>query len=126
MPTAHDITSRRDIEQLVDTFYARVRQDGLVGPIFDEVAHVDWTVHLPKMYDFWESVLFGAATFKGNPLGVHLALARLTPLTAEAFDRWVGLFHASVDDLFIGPMAHEAKLRATRIAFTMRDHVGAV
>ena len=66
-----DITDRRDIACLVNVFYDRVRDYGLLGPIFDDVAHVDWTTHLPSMYDFWESVLFGACAFKGTPLVVH-------------------------------------------------------
>ena len=120
-----DITSRADIERLVNAFYERVRRDELIGPIFNEVARVDWAAHLPKMYDFWESVLFGTARFKGQPLAVHLALARLTPLTTRDFDRWLSLFHATVADLFAGEVADEIGIRATRIASTMRYHVGA-
>ena len=59
-----DITDRRDVACLVNVFYDRVRDDRLLGPIFDDVAHVDWATHLPRMYDFWESVLFGTSTFK--------------------------------------------------------------
>ena len=120
-----DIESRDEIVLLVDAFYHRVRADQLIGPIFEDVARVHWDSHLPKMYAFWESILFGTATFKGNPLAVHSALARLTPMTAREFDRWVALFHATVDDLFAGPVADEAKLRATRIAFTMQHHLAA-
>jgi hemoglobin len=118
-----DITDRRDVACLVNVFYDRVREDGLLGPIFDDVAHVDWATHLPRMYDFWESVLFGTATFKGTPLVVHRALARQTPLTGEAFDRWVALFQTTVDDLFMGTMADYAKSSAVRIAATMEHHV---
>jgi truncated hemoglobin YjbI len=81
-----DIADRRDVACLVNVFYDRVRDDGLLGPIFDDVAHVNWATHLPRMYDFWESVLFGTATFKGMPLIVHRALARRTPIKPEAFD----------------------------------------
>ena len=95
----------------------------LLGPIFDDVAHVDWATHLPRMYDFWESVLFGTATFKGTPLVVHQALARHAPLTAEAFDRWVALFQTTVDDLFSGTMADHAKKSAARIAATMEHSI---
>lgn len=119
-----DIASRGDIARLVNTFYDRVRGDELIGPIFDDVARVDWAAHLPKMYDFWESVLFGKAGFKGNPLAVHRALARLTPLTSREFSRWVLLFHGTVEDLFEGPVAEEAKHRAARIALTMQYHIG--
>jgi hemoglobin len=118
-----DITDRRDVACLVNVFYARVRDDRLLGPIFDDVAHVDWATHLPRMYDFWESVLFGTATFKGRPLTVHQELARRTPLTAGAFDRWVVLFQMTVDDLFTGTMADYAKKSAVRIAATMQNNI---
>lgn len=120
-----DLASRSDIARLVNVFYDRVRADDLLGPIFDDVAHVDWVEHLPKMYDFWESVLFGTAVFKGNPLAVHTALARLAPMTHREFDRWVGLFQATVDDLFTGIVADEAKTRAARIAFNLQHHIRA-
>ena len=120
-----DITDRRDVACLVNVFYDRVRDDGLLGPIFDDVAHVDWATHLPRMYDFWESVLFGTATFKGTPLVVHRALAQHTPLTNEAFDRWVALFQATVDDLFSGSVANQAKDSAVRIAATIEQRLTA-
>ncbi len=120
---AADITAREDIVRLVDTFYDRVQQDGLLGPIFNDVAQVDWAAHLPKMYDFWEAVLFGRAVFKGNPLAVHYALALKTPIGRREFDRWVELFHATVDELFDGEVAEMARLRASRIALTMQHHL---
>jgi hemoglobin len=120
-----DIRSREDIVRLVDAFYDRVRADTLLGPIFDEVARVDWATHLPKMYAFWDSVLFASAGFKGNPLAVHRALARRTPLTGVEFSRWVGLFVETVESLFEGPMAEEAKARAARVAMVMQHHIAA-
>jgi hemoglobin len=137
LASPHDLASRDDVVRLVDAFYDRVRADALLDPIFDGVAHVDWAVHLPKMYAFWESVLFGATGYKGNPLAVHRALARQTPegpaaargsegvLTAHEFARWLELFHASVDELFAGPIAEEAKGRASRIAVVMQHHIAA-
>ena len=118
-----DITSRHDIVRLVDSFYDRVRADDILAPIFDDVARVDWAGHLPKMYAFWDAVLFGTAGFKGNPLGVHLQLAQLTPLGSREFGRWIELFHDTVDALFSGPMADEAKARASRIAIVMQHHI---
>ena len=118
-----DIASRADIVRLVDNFYARVQADDLIGPIFNDVAQVDWSAHLPKMYAFWESVLFGTTGFKGDPLGVHLSLSRRTTLTSHEFDRWVNLFQETVDELFAGEMAVGAKLRAVRIAVTMQNHI---
>jgi hemoglobin len=120
-----DLTSRADIVRLVNAFYDRVRLDVILSSIFDGVARVDWEVHLPKMYDFWESVLFGRAAFKGNPLMLHRQLARRTPLTSTEFNRWIQLFQTSVDELFVGPCADEAKLRASRIALVMQHHIAA-
>lgn len=121
----NDIASRADIERLVDGFYARIRTDDRLGPIFNEIARVDWAEHLPKMYDFWTSVLFGTAGFKGNPLFVHRVLARATPLSRAEFDRWIALFHETVDALFSGPMAGQAKQRAVHIAVVMQHHIDA-
>jgi hemoglobin len=120
-----DLTDRKDIVRLVDAFYDRVRADPTLGPIFDGVAHVDWGRHLPKMYDFWESVLFGTIGFKGDPLVAHRDLARRTPLTTVEFGRWLQLFHGSVDVLFAGPRAEGAKMRASRIASVMLGHIAA-
>lgn len=120
-----DLTSRADIERLVDAFYDRVRSDELLAPIFDDIARVNWTAHLPRMYDFWESVLFGGTAFKGNPLAVHRQLAKKATLSATEFGRWIVLFHDTVDALFAGPTAEEAKARAVRIAATMQFHIDA-
>jgi hemoglobin len=125
MSNRSDIRSRDDIVRLVDAFYERVRADALLGPIFDEVARVDWATHLPKMYAFWDSVLFASAGFKGNPLAVHRALARRTPLTDVEFSRWVDLFVETVESLFEGPVAEEAKARAARVAMVMQHHIAA-
>ena len=122
--TRADLTTRADVVRLVDSFYDRVRADDLLGPIFDEVARTDWARHLPTMYDFWDTVLFGSATYHGRPLGVHVALSARVALGEPEFTRWLGLFMANVDALFTGRMAEEAKLRAGRIAAVMLHHVG--
>jgi hemoglobin len=124
-PARHDIASRNDIVRLVDTFYAAVRRDAMLGPIFDDVAKTDWAAHLPKMYDFWQTVLFGMAIgFRGDPLAIHLDLASRVYLGPDEFQRWLGLFHRTIDDLFDGPVADDARQRATRIASVMLHHVG--
>ena len=121
-----DIASRTDIERLVNHFYGLVRQDEILGPIFNEVARVDWDRHLPKMYAFWDKVLFGVPGFQGNPLAAHLALATRTPLGAREFDRWLELFRTSVQALFRGSVADEAVERAVRIAAVMQQHLALV
>jgi hemoglobin len=118
-----DIASRTDIERLVDGFYARVQTDAVLGPIFNGVAATDWARHLPKMYAFWDGVLFATPGFRGNPLAVHLALGKKVELGQAEFDRWLTLFHETVNELFAGPMADEAKARAMRIAAVMQHHL---
>jgi hemoglobin len=70
-------------------------------------------------------VLFSRATFKGDPLFVHRDLARRTPLTSRGFDRWLALFHATVDDLFAGRVADHAKRSATRLAVALENNIAA-
>ena len=114
-----DIHNREDIIQLVDTFYGMVQENNKIGPIFTEVAKVDWVHHLPKMYDFWESILFGKAIYKGNPMLVHFALNDKTSLQTAEFETWKTIFFNTVDDLFEGPNAELIKQKAQSIADLM-------
>jgi hemoglobin len=120
---AGDITSRADLESLVDAFYARVRADEILGPIFDDVAHTDWDRHLPRMYDFWDAVVFGAGSFSGNPLAIHRELASRVALGGGEFGRWLSIFHQTVDERFAGRRAEEIKATASRIAAVMQHHI---
>lgn len=120
-----ELSDRNDVVRLVNVFYDRVQADPILGPIFNDVAHVDWATHLPLMYDFWDSVLFTAGTFHGNPLAVHRGVSRLAPLTEREFGRWLELFVSTVDDLFIGEMADHAKQAAMRIATALEERLRA-
>lgn len=104
-PASQDLTCRADIIRLVDAFYERIRGDEKLGPIFNEVAHVNWEAHLPKMYDFWDTVLFRAGTFRGNPLAAHARLVSVADMSKASFDHWLELFTATVNDLFQGTNA---------------------
>lgn len=115
----NDIHNRADITLLVDTFYGKVQQNGKIGPIFTDVAKVDWAHHLPKMCDFWESILFGQAIYKGNPMLVHFALNDKTPLHTEEFETWKNIFFNTVDDLFEGENADLIKQKAQSTADLM-------
>lgn len=114
--TMKAIENRSDIELLVNIFYQKVRADSLVGRIFDDIAHVNWDTHLPKMYDFWENILFGTANYHGNPMMPHLRLGLITPLTAIHFERWKLLFFETIDENFEGELAMQAKQRAEHIS----------
>lgn len=115
-----DITNRADIQQLVDTFYTRVRADETIGYLFNEVAQVNWEQHLPRMYDFWENIVFQTVGFTGNPMTAHMQLHQKSPLSQAHFDRWLQLFLSTVDELFEGEKAELIKQRALSIATMMR------
>lgn len=114
-----DIGSREDIVKLVDTFYERVRRNKTIGPIFNDVAKVNWEAHMPRMYDFWSGMLLGDNSYTGNPMTPHIQLSKRTPMTDTEFSEWLSLFTDTVDDLFEGEIAQEAKTRAENIARLM-------
>lgn len=103
--TLPDLTDRDDIVVLVNRFYDRIREDDRLGPVFNEVVKVHWETHLPKMYDFWDTVLFRAGTFRGNPLAAHAKLVPLTDMGRGTFEHWLTLFRATVAELFEGQNA---------------------
>jgi len=114
-----DLESLEDIKLLVDTFYGKVQQNKVIGYIFSDVAHVNWQHHLPIMYNFWDSVIFGSATYKGNPMSKHIALNQKETLTETHFAEWLRLWKLTVDELFEGHKAEEIKERATDIQSLM-------
>jgi hemoglobin len=111
-----DLAGRPEIELLVNTFYDRVRTDEVLGHIFDKVAQTNWQTHLPKMYAFWETVIFRSGGYTGNPLAAHAKLVPLTNMGREQFDRWLTLFRGTVDDLFVGEHAEHIKSCAEDMA----------
>jgi hemoglobin len=115
----NDIINREDIILLVDTFYTKVQQNSEIGPIFTDIAKVNWSHHLPKMYDFWETILFGKAIYKGNPMLTHIALNQKATLQTQEFEVWKGLFFSTVDELFEGENAETIKQKAQSIADLM-------
>jgi len=118
-----DIHDRKDIIVLVDTFYGKVQKNNLIGPIFTDIAKVNWSHHLPKMYDFWETILFGKAIYKGNPMLTHIALSQKATLQNQEFETWKGIFFSTVDELFEGENAETIKQKAQSIADLMHFKV---
>jgi len=106
------ISSREQVIKIVDSFYAKVRKDELIGPIFTEQAKVDWDEHLPKLYNFWEDLLSGSDNYHGRPFPPHLKFN----LKIETFERWLKLFVETIDENYTGLKADEMKARAIRIA----------
>ncbi|MBK8610731.1 MAG: group III truncated hemoglobin [Chitinophagaceae bacterium] len=116
----NDITSRKDIELLVDEFYRKIRTDDMIGFIFVNIAKVNWEKHLPVMYDFFENVLFYTGGYTGNPMLLHKHINQLFPLTDSHFNRWLLLFDTTVAELFGGERAELVKQRARSIATVMQ------
>jgi hemoglobin len=113
-----DIETKADIQIFVDAFYAKMPSDDLVGHVFMDVAHVDFSKHLPKMYDFWEMLLMDGKNYQGAPMRPHLEINQKLPLTPAHFARWLQLFYATLDEHFEGPKTEDAKLKARNIADT--------
>lgn len=121
-----DILGRADILRLVNAFYAKVRADEPLGHVFDEVAKVNWETHLPKLYDFWDTVLFRAGTFRGNPIAAHMKLIDQADLSWPMFERWLELFRATVDELFVGENAGHIVRCAEDMAKVIHSKIHAI
>ncbi|MFC6266795.1 group III truncated hemoglobin [Frigoriflavimonas asaccharolytica] len=114
-----NLETREDVEFLVNTFYEKVGKDETIGFFFNDVAKVNWDSHLPKMYQFWETLLFGKASYKGNPMAKHFPINELQAMEKHHFDHWLQLWTATVDENFEGENAEAAKTKASNIANLM-------
>lgn len=115
-PRGCDLDDEVEIAELVRRFYADVAQDDLLGPMFNEVARVDWSEHLPKLTAFWCRALLSQPGYQGNPYRAHLDVHAQRPFTRAHFERWLELFHDHVDLGWSGPKAEHAKALARRVA----------
>lgn len=113
------LETRQDIEDLVNGFYLRVQGDDKIGFFFTDVAKVDWSHHLPKMYSFWETLLFGQISYKGNPMAIHFPINAEVPMEKFHFEQWIALWTATVEENFSGEMADLAIYKAKNIANLM-------
>lgn len=108
------------IRAVVDDFYARIRQDPMLGPVFE--AHIqDWGPHLAKMYGFWSTVLLGDRQYKGNPFEKHLAMPELS---AAHFRRWLNLFAETLETHCSAPDRAAWEATARRMGFAMASRLG--
>lgn len=113
---AADLASRAAIHDLVVDFYREVAQDDVLGPVFGEVAEVDWSRHIPKLIDYWCRVLLRRPGYDGFILRAHERVHGMEPFVPEMFDRWYELFVDAVDRHWAGPIAEQAKDHAAQIA----------
>ena len=111
-----DLDSPDEIAEMVRRFYQDVAQDDLLGPLFNDVARVDWNEHLPKLTRFWCRALLGIEGYAGNPFRSHALINDRCPLTMEHFDRWLQLFQDAVELGWTGPHADRALALALQVA----------
>lgn len=105
------------LRQLVERFYARVRDDDLIGPLFNATVH-DWPEHLEKLTAFWSSVMLTSGRYKGNPMAAHLRHA--SQIEPAMFERWLALWKGTAREL-LGPDAAAAIIaKAERIAESLQ------
>lgn len=104
------------IQRLVEAFYAKIRADGVLGPIFSSVI-TDWAPHLQKMCDFWSSMLLMTKRYDGRPVPAHL---KIEGLDRPHFERWLGMFEATARE--VCPPAAAALFidRAHRVAQSLQ------
>lgn len=114
-----EIADRDDVDLLVRRFYQSVIPDDLLGPIFHAMA-VDWSVHIPKLVDFWAGRLLGEPGYIGNPVAAHQPVLDRSPFGDAELERWLELWEETVDELFVGPVADLAKERALGAAGAIR------
>ena len=111
-----DLDSPDEIAEMVRRFYQDVAQDGLLGTLFNDVAQVDWGEHLPKLTAFWCRALLGIDGYRGNPFRAHAEVSARSPFTAAHFERWLQLFHETVELGWAGPNATRALDLAHNVA----------
>lgn len=112
-----DLDDPVEIAELVRRFYADVAQDDVLGPVFNDVARVDWSEHLPKLTAFWCRALLAQPGYEGNPFRSHQEVHDRAPLTRAHFERWLELFHETLDTGWTGPKVEQARAFVNKVAF---------
>jgi hemoglobin len=116
-PLTADGVDRAFIGRLVRTFYARVRRNDRLGPIFSHHIAGDWEPHLEKMTDFWCAVILKDGGYQGRPVPAHL---KLKTVVEDDFAIWLGLFGETVRELCEPDVAAVFIDRAERIAKSLQ------
>lgn len=112
-----DIKTREDVFLLVSSFYEKVKKDEFLGPFFNDVIQ-DWDEHLDRLTTFWESSLFLRTKYTGDPLKAHIKVDRNNnnSISEYHFGIWLNLWFQTIDELFEGDYAQNAKRRARKMS----------
>lgn len=112
--------TKEHIEKLVVNFYQQVQQDEMLGPIFNDVARVNWDHHIVVICQFWNSIMLKTNEYHGSAYRKHVMLGEKTQLTDAHFTRWLNLFQ---EEAFKQLPAEDAQLiteKATMIADSLK------
>lgn len=115
-----DIQSRNDIDKLMRLFYEKLLADHDMAPIFEKVVEKGLDHHFDILVDFWDNILFFTGAYKNNAMAKHMELNAWYPLKELHFEKWIGFFNSSVNELFEGKKAELAIERAQQIAILMQ------
>lgn len=112
-----DIKNRDDINILITTFYSKIREEQILGPIFNHIIR-DWEAHMERLTDFWETNLLFVSKYKGNPIKVHqeVDLVFKGTITEKHFGIWLNIWIETLDQLFLGEKVELAKRRARKMS----------
>lgn len=113
--TRPDLDAPQQIAEMVRGFYAKVNTDDVLGPVFNDVAEVDWDHHLPKLTAFWARALLGIDGYHGNPFARHAQIHQAS-LTPAHFERWLALFETNLDSRWAGPNTERARTLVHNVA----------
>jgi hemoglobin len=111
-----DLDTPEKVAEMVRRFYQDVAQDDLLGPVFNDVARVNWSEHLPKLSAFWCRALLGLEGYVGNPFRAHALVHAEQPFTVAHFERWLELFADTVELGWHGPTSDQALALAQNVA----------
>ncbi len=111
-----DIQSKQDIEQLIRVFYDKLWDDEAIGIYFDHVKPIFDSEHLSQLVSFWSPILLYEGSYRGRVIDKHIKIDEIKRLEKSHFDRWLELFHQSIDELFQGARAEAAREKSVLMA----------
>ena len=114
-----DLDSPEAIEQMVECFYSKIKNDSRLSLLFFELAEVDLGKHLPHIKRYWGKLLLAKPGYDRHTMNIHRALHEKVNLRPADFERWLALFMETIDDCFCGPFAKRAKKVASNVAGNM-------
>ncbi len=109
-----------DIAALTKVFYAMVRRDDILGPIFNAKIGTDdekWAPHIEHINNFWSGIFLKTRRFDGNPMAKHAPLPGISP---AHFTRWLELFAIAGEKTLPAAKQEQFNQTANRIAKSLQ------